>query len=71
MGCLAGRTAWTSGEWDFGGGDIRHWKAVQNVTRDIEKLRDYLNRIVRADIRRKRSASPAEKTPRRAAAAGG
>jgi DGQHR domain-containing protein len=57
MGSLVGRTAWTSGEWDFGNGDRRHWKAVQNVTRDIEKLRDYLNRIVRADIRRRRSES--------------
>ena len=54
LGSLVGRTAWTSGEWDFGNGDLRHWKAVQNVSRDIEKLRSYLSRIVRADIRNRR-----------------
>src|SRR5690606_8401494 len=26
---LRGRTAWRSGSWDFGGGDVRHWKAIQ------------------------------------------
>jgi DGQHR domain-containing protein len=62
MGCLVGRTAWTSGDWDFGNGDRRHWKAVQNVTRDIEKLRDYLNRIVRADIRHRRNGGVIEAT---------
>lgn len=62
LGCLIGRTAWTSGEWDFGNGDIRHWKAVQNVPRDIEKLRSYLSRIVRADIRRRRGGE-AEQVP--------
>jgi DGQHR domain-containing protein len=66
MGALEGRTAWTSGEWDFGNGDRRHWKAVQNVNRDIEKLRDYLNRIVRNDIRHRRAGPPADK-PRSAA----
>jgi DGQHR domain-containing protein len=58
MGCLVGRTAWTSGEWNFARGDRRHWKAIQNVTRDIETLRDYLNKIVRDDIRRRRGARP-------------
>jgi DGQHR domain-containing protein len=54
LACLDGRTAWTSGEWNFAKGDRRHWKAIQNVTRDIETLRDYLNKIVRDDIRRRR-----------------
>ena len=56
---LHGKTAWMAGEWDFGNGDRRHWKAVQNTTRDIDRLRDYLVRIVRDDIRqrsRKRAA---------------
>jgi DGQHR domain-containing protein len=57
LGCLDGRTAWTSGEWNFAKGDRRHWKAIQNVTRDIETLRDYLNKIVRDDIRRRRGRS--------------
>ena len=56
LGCLEGRTAWTSGEWHFAKGDRRHWKAIQNVARDIETLRDYLNKIVREDIRRRRGA---------------
>jgi len=57
LGCLDGHTAWTSGEWNFAKGDRRHWKAIQNVTRDIETLRDYLNKIVRDDIRRRRGRS--------------
>jgi DGQHR domain-containing protein len=57
LGCLQGRTAWTSGEWNFSKGDRRHWKAIQNVTRDIETLRDYLNKIVRDDIRRRRGSN--------------
>jgi DGQHR domain-containing protein len=57
LGCLDGRTAWTSGEWNFAKGDRRHWKAIQNVTRDIETLRDFLNKIVRDDIRRRRGRS--------------
>lgn len=59
LGCLVGRTAWTEGEWDFGGGDKRHWKAVQNVNRDIVLLAQHLIGIVRADIRRRRSPTPA------------
>ena len=53
--CLHGRTAWTDGEWDFGGGDHRHWKAVQNIDRDIIKLAQYLIGIVRADVRGRRA----------------
>ncbi|MBF9235126.1 DGQHR domain-containing protein DpdB [Microvirga alba] len=55
MECLQGRTAWTRGHWDFGGGDVRHWKAIQNVSRDVTTLAQYLLRIVRADIRARRS----------------
>jgi hypothetical protein len=57
LGCLVGRTAWTSGSWDFGGGDVRHWKAIQNVNRDIVTLSQHLIKIVRADIRAKRGGS--------------
>lgn len=63
LGCLVGKTAWTSGEWDFGNGDLRHWKAVQNTSRDIETLRNYLSRIVRADIRRKRAGEHEDSSP--------
>lgn len=55
LGCLADRTAWTSGEWDFGDGDRRHWRAVQNVNRDIVTLAQHLIGIVRADLRRRRT----------------
>ncbi|MEJ1162036.1 DGQHR domain-containing protein DpdB [Prosthecomicrobium sp. N25] len=55
MGCLAGRTAWTSGHWDFGGGDVRHWRAIQNVSKDISTLAQHLVQIVRHDIKLRRS----------------
>jgi DGQHR domain-containing protein len=46
MSCLTDKVAWTSGRWDFGGGDTRHWKAIQNTGADIARLTDYLTRIV-------------------------
>jgi DGQHR domain-containing protein len=60
--CLVGRTHWTSGAWDFGGGDVRQWKVIQNVNRDIMTLAQYLIGIVRADIRARRAA-PVEDLP--------
>src|SRR4051794_27660488 len=58
LGCLADRTAWISGEWDFGGGDVRHWRAIQNVNRDVTTLAQYLVRIVRTDLKARRSKPP-------------
>jgi hypothetical protein len=46
MSCLVDRVAWTSGEWDFGGGDRRHWKAIQNTGGDIATLTSFLTRVV-------------------------
>jgi hypothetical protein len=46
MSCLVGKVAWTSGEWDFGGGDRRHWKAIQNTGGDIATLTAFLTRVV-------------------------
>ena len=43
---LKGFTAWTSGSWDFGNGDVRHWKAVNVTGRDIMTLAQYLDRLV-------------------------
>lgn len=54
LGALDGETAWTSGEWDFGNGDRRHWKAIQNVNRDIVMLAQHLIAIVRADLKKRR-----------------
>ncbi|WP_281978768.1 DGQHR domain-containing protein DpdB [Pseudorhizobium flavum] len=55
LACLVDNTAWTSGEWNFGEGDKRHWKSVQNVNRDIVSLAQYLIGIVRADVKRRRN----------------
>ena len=46
LSCLTDKVAWTSGEWDFGGGDRRHWKAIQNTGGDIATLTAFLTRIV-------------------------
>jgi DGQHR domain-containing protein len=51
LNCLEGRTAWRSGTWDFGGGDIRHWKKIQNVHGDVVSLAHYLISVVRAGLR--------------------
>lgn len=56
LAALDGETAWTGGEWDFGNGDTRHWKAIQNVNRDIVMLAQHLIAIVRADLKGRRAA---------------
>lgn len=48
---LEGHTAWRSGSWDFGGGDVRHWKAIQNVHGDVVSLAHYLISVVQAGLR--------------------
>jgi len=55
--CLQGRTAWTSGDWEFDG-ETRRWKSLQNVNRDVALLKHYLVGIVKADQRRRRKAEP-------------
>jgi DGQHR domain-containing protein len=55
LGCLVGRTAWTVGDWDFGGGDHRHWNAIQNTSRDIAILAQHLVGIVRVNARIRQS----------------
>lgn len=54
LSVLVGETAWTKGDWDFGNGDRRHWKAIQNVNRDIVMLAQYLIGIVRAEHKSRR-----------------
>lgn len=56
MGCLKGRTAWSSGEWRFAADDVRHWRAIQNLNKDIVTLAHHLQGIVRADMRSRRTA---------------
>ncbi len=55
LSALDGETAWTDGEWDFGNDDRRHWKAIQNVNRDIVMLAQHLIAIVRADLKSRRT----------------
>ena len=54
--CLKGKTAWTSGEWNFDG-EIRRWKSLQNVNRDVALLNHYLAGLVKAEQRRRRKAA--------------
>lgn len=56
LGCLVGRTAWTSGEWPLNNDDIRHWKAIQNVNKDIVSIAQYLLSVVRSDLRSRRTS---------------
>ena len=51
LACLKPKTAWTQGEWDFGNGERRTWRGIQNVSGDIAMLSDYLVREVRSDQR--------------------
>lgn len=51
LACLKGRTAWSSGVWDFGDGDFRKWNSVQNVPGDIRKLSEYLVRELKRNYR--------------------
>lgn len=55
--CLKGRTAWTSGEWEFDG-ETRRWNSLQNVNRDVALLKHHLVGIVKADLRTKAKAAP-------------
>jgi DGQHR domain-containing protein len=50
LNCLVGQTSWTTGEWRLGD-EVRSWRSIQNVNRDIVTLAQYLNSIIRADIR--------------------
>lgn len=46
--CLKSKTAWTQGEWEFGNGERRSWRGIQNVGSDIAMLSEYLVREVRS-----------------------
>lgn len=57
MECLKDRTAWTSGEWEFGG-EVRRWNSLQNVNRDVALLKHHLVSVLKANLRQKRSPAP-------------
>jgi DGQHR domain-containing protein len=60
MSCLVDKVAWTAGEWDFGGGDRRHWKAIQNTGGDIATLTAYLTRVVSNASKARKARDQAE-----------
>lgn len=66
LDCLRGKTAWTSGEWNFNG-EVRRWKSLQNINRDVALLKHYLVGLVKADLRARRRAAPAPLLERDAA----
>lgn len=43
---LAGKTAWTEGEWEFGT-ERRRWNGLQNVPTDIRQLSLYLVQVIK------------------------
>ena len=69
LSVLIGETAWTKGEWNFGGGDRRHWKAIQNINRDIVMLAQHLIGIVRAKLKERACRSEKQRVNGRAHAA--
>ncbi len=60
LSCLVDKVAWTSGEWDFGGGDRRHWKAIQNTGGDTATLTAFLTRVVGNASKARKAAVGAE-----------
>ncbi|MDB5470149.1 MAG: hypothetical protein JWR84_1709 [Caulobacter sp.] len=59
LAALEGRTAWTSGSWDFGNGDVRHWRAVNVTSSDVALLTKHVEGIVRRDLRARRASAVA------------
>jgi len=33
---------WTSGEWDFGDGNVKRWNGLQNTSQDVQSLTSFL-----------------------------
>ncbi len=58
LACLRDKTAWISGEWELGG-EVRRWNSLQNINRDVALLKHYLVGLIKADLRKKRRATPA------------
>lgn len=48
---MLGKTAWTSGIWEFATDDIRPWNAIQNTPNDILTLTHFLMRTMREAMR--------------------
>jgi hypothetical protein len=44
---LVDRCSWTSGNWDYGPGNIRPWNSIQNLARDWVELSEHLIRTIK------------------------
>ena len=44
---LVDRCAWTSGNWEYGPGNIRPWNSIQNLARDWVELSEHLIRTIK------------------------
>lgn len=51
---LKPHTAWTSGTWDLGNGDLRTWNGIQNTPTDIDLLTACLTRSLKRALRKPR-----------------
>jgi DGQHR domain-containing protein len=51
LGPMLGKTAWTSGTWNFAQGDQRAWNSIQNTPSDITALAHYLLRVLRESLK--------------------
>lgn len=40
------KTAWTEGNWEFGGDEVRRWNRLQNTPNDVRLLTGYLLRVL-------------------------
>ena len=52
-----GKTAWTGGTWTFKT-EVRDWKGIQNLHRDIYALSQHLCGLVRSGLREKSTETP-------------
>jgi DGQHR domain-containing protein len=48
---IVGKTAWTSGTWEFGQDDQRIWNSIQNTPSHASALAHYLMRVMRDSLR--------------------
>lgn len=51
LGAIKPHCRWNEGFWDFGGGISRKWNEIQNTSKDINLLANYLTRKYQQWIR--------------------
>lgn len=50
LGRVADRCAWTNGSWEFGCGKVRQWNEIQNISKDIELISNFLLTIYKQSL---------------------